>query len=100
MAVLEKGEAILDQKKQNTLMSIIGAMNKLSAATASDVPRADLPRVFSDINPDTIQAAAQAPSIQFGDVIINGASEDTVKKHAEINRKFVNDVLDIFNLKK
>lgn len=38
--------------------------------------------------------------IQFGNVTINGANEDTVKKHIEVNRQFVNDVLKYTNIRR
>lgn len=38
--------------------------------------------------------------IQFGNVTINGANEDTVKKHIEVNRQFVNEVLKYTNIRR
>ena len=38
-------------------------------------------------------------SVQFGDVYIYGANDETVKKHQEINRKFTNEVLKNLNIK-
>ena len=39
-------------------------------------------------------------TVEFGDVYIYGGNEDTVAKHREVNRQFVNDVLKQLNVKK
>ena len=38
-------------------------------------------------------------SVQFGNVYIYGANEETVAKHQEINRQFTNDVLKQLNIR-
>ena len=39
-------------------------------------------------------------SVTFGDVYIYGTNDETVEKHREVNRQFVNDVLKQLNIKK
>ena len=107
IAVLEKGEAILDQPKQNVLMKMIDSVNRLSKGINNNAV-ASIPRVFSGLSDGitsslpagAVTSASAAPSISFGDTIIYGADDSTVKKHQEVNRKLINEVLDIFHLKK
>lgn len=86
---------------------MIDSMGKLSKSISGSVT-ANLPRIFSglingvgsSIRSDTVSPAGSTPNISFGDTIIYGADDETVKKHQEISRKQVNDILDIFHLKK
>ena len=42
----------------------------------------------------------RSQSIQFGNVYIYGANDDTVAKHQEVNRQFTNEVLRYLNIKR
>lgn len=108
MAVLENGEAILDAPKQGVLMRMIDSVSKLAKSIGSGVSQLNISRIFGGLSDGVTQIAAgnvvapagATPSISFGDTIIYGADDETVKKHQEISRKQVNDILDMFNLKK
>ena len=39
-------------------------------------------------------------AIHFGDVYIYGSDGDAVQQHIDVNRRFVNEVLDRLNIRK
>lgn len=107
-AVLEKGEAVLDAKKEAGLYRIIDFTTALSDKLSKLLTLTDMSRMFGQMQGDVTKAASafapinntQAPSVSFGDVIIYGANEETVEKHREINRQFTNDVIKQLNIKR
>lgn len=108
LAVLEKGEAVLDAKKEAGLYRIIDFTTALSDKLSKLLTLTDMSRMFGQMQGDVTRAASafapinntQAPSVSFGDVIIYGANEETVEKHREINRQFTNDVIKQLNIKR
>lgn len=108
LAVLEKGEAVLDAKKEAGLYRIIDFATALSDKLSKLLTLTDMSRMFGQMQGDVTKAASafapinntQAPSVSFGDVIIYGANEETVEKHREINRQFTNDVIKQLNIKR
>lgn len=108
LAVLEKGEAVLDAKKEAGLYRIIDFTTALSDKLNKLLTLTDMSRMFGQMQGDVTKAASafapinntQAPSVSFGDVIIYGANEETVEKHREINRQFTNDVIKQLNIKR
>ena len=108
LAVLEKGEAVLDAKKEAGLYRIIDFTTALSDRLSKLLNIADMSRMFGQMQGDVTKAASavapinntQSPSVTFGDVIIYGANEETVDKHREINRQFTNDILKQLNIKR
>lgn len=108
LAVLEKGEAVLDAKKEAGLYRIIDFTTALSDKLSKLLTLTDMSRMFGQMQGDVAKAASafapinntQAPSVSFGDVIIYGANEETVEKHREINRQFTNDVIKQLNIKR
>ena len=108
LAVLEKGEAVLDAKKEAGLYRIIDFTTALSGKLSKLLTLTDMSRMFGQMQGDVTKAASafapinntQAPSVSFGDVIIYGANEETVEKHREINRQFTNDVIKQLNIKR
>lgn len=108
LAVLEKGEAVLDAKKEAGLYRIIDFTTALSDKLSKLLTLTDMGRMFGQMQGDVTKAAsafapinnAQIPSVSFGDVIIYGANEETVEKHREINRQFTNDVIKQLNIKR
>lgn len=108
LAVLEKGEAVLDAKKEAGLYRIIDFTTALSDKLSKLLTFTDMSRMFGQMQGDVTKAASafapinntQAPSVSFGDVIIYGANEETVEKHREINRQFTNDVIKQLNIKR
>lgn len=108
LAVLEKGEAVLDAKKEAGLYRIIDFTTALSDKLSKLLTLTDMSRMFGQMQGDVTKAASafapinntQAPSVSFGDVIIYGANEETAEKHREINRQFTNDVIKQLNIKR
>lgn len=108
LAVLEKGEAVLDAKKEAGLYRIIDFTTALSDKLSKLLTLTDMSRMFGQMQGDVTKAASafapinntQEPSVSFGDVIIYGANEETVEKHREINRQFTNDVIKQLNIKR
>ena len=108
LAVLEKGEAVLDAKKEAGLYRIIDFTTALSDKLSKLLTLTDMSRMFGQMQGDVTKAASafapinntQTPSVSFGDVIIYGANEETVEKHREINRQFTNDVIKQLNIKR
>ena len=108
LAVLEKGEAVLDAKKEAGLYRIIDFTTALSDKLSKLLTLTDMSRMFGQMQGDVTKAASafapinntQAPSVSFGDVIIYGTNEETVEKHREINRQFTNDVIKQLNIKR
>lgn len=108
LAVLEKGEAVLDAKKEAGLYRIIDFTTALSDKLSKLLTLTGMSRMFGQMQGDVTKAASafapinntQAPSVSFGDVIIYGANEETVEKHREINRQFTNDVIKQLNIKR
>jgi TP901 family phage tail tape measure protein len=108
LAVLEKGEAVLDAKKEAGLYRIIDFTTALSDKLSKLLTLTDMSRMFGQMQGDVTKAASafapinntQTPNVSFGDVIIYGANEETVEKHREINRQFTNDVIKQLNIKR
>lgn len=112
MAVLEKGEAVLDKKREEGLYRLVEFASKL--AERSD----KLTTLFSSVGVNSISggamsgvadAAGSVPSnisnqeirIEFnGDTYITGTNEETVRKHQEISRQQANEVLKHLNIHK
>ena len=104
IAVLEKGEAVLDRKKQNSVMQMIDLVNALSAGVSGSATAAELMSAFGrsvSIENESAIAGQNTPAqINMGDVYIYGADGDTVEQHIEINRRFANEIFDLLNIKK
>ena len=108
MAILEKGEAVLDKEKEEGLYRIIDFATILSEKLSKAIASMDISRVFGNMRniDDKLFAPlnnvhmGQAASVQFGDVYIYGGNEETVEKHREINRQFTNDILKQLNIKR
>ena len=106
LSVLEKGEIILDEPKERELFRLIDFATKLSDKFSELIDSAGYDGVVggaNDILPSTSDIApineSTNNSVQFGDVYIYGANEETVAKHQEINRQFTNDVLKQLNIR-
>lgn len=106
LSVLEKGEIILDEPKERELFRLIDFATKLSDKFSELIDSAGYDGVVGgagDILPSTSDIAPINEStnnnVQFGNVYIYGANEETVAKHQEINRQFTNDVLKQLNIR-
>lgn len=107
LAVLQKGEAVLDEQKQNGLYRIIDFAATLSDRLGVALKNFDT-SIFSTVDrqsliPQTAGVAptiVNSPTITFGDTYITGADESTIKKHQEISRNMVNEILDTLHIRK
>ena len=108
LALLEKGEAVLDKQKEKGLYRLIDFASDISEKLRASIGIADLSGVVDRMrdNMSSIQTEALAGvtnnvgAIQFGDVYIYGSDGDTVQQHIDVNRRFVNEVLDRLNIRK
>lgn len=108
LALLEKGEAVLDKQKEKGLYRLIDFASDISEKLRASIGIADLSGVVDRMrdNMNSIQTEALAGvtnnvgAIQFGDVYIYGSDGDTVQQHIDVNRRFVNEVLDRLNIRK
>ena len=107
LAILQKGEAVLDEKKQNGLYRLIDFTTVLSDKLGVALKNIDN-SIFGGIDTQSLipQTAGIAPPVQsnttitFGDTIIYGANDDTVKKHQEISRNMMNELLDTLHIRR
>lgn len=107
MAVLEKGEAVLDAKKESALYKLVDFTTAISDKLGVALKNIDLGHLvgvnsnaFKVPSPAFAGAAPQQYVINIGDTIINGGNEDTVRKHEEVSRRFVNEIFDKLNIKR
>lgn len=107
MAVLEKGETVLDKKKEQGLYRLIDFTTTLADKFGKLVSSAGYNTVFGVSGNGVPKSAELAPinesksaNIEFGDVYIYGTNDETVEKHREINRQFTNEVLKQLNIKR
>lgn len=109
MAILKKGEPVLDEKREAALYRIIdfttALSEKLGKAINSTPISGSLVTAKSGL--PALQDAAlesitnnQNETVHFGDVYIYGANENTVEQHREVNRQFTNEVLKQLNIRK
>ena len=108
MAVLEKGEAVLDEQKERGLYRLVEFATTLSDKFSELIRSSGLsnaltgPGGVADVKPDAPPnvTSSEKVSIEFGDTIIYGANEDTVEQHRAITRQQANELLDKLNIKR
>lgn len=107
MAVLEKGEAVLDDKKQQELHRLIQFTTKLSDEFGELMKSTAMPRVsaggdaIADAKSDVLpNISNNEVNIEIGPTYIYGTNEDTVEQHREVTRKFTNEILSKLNIKR
>ena len=108
LSVLEKGEMVLDAKREGALYRILQFATNLSDRFSAMLSSSDLNHAFAgaqshmtgsgDMPPTTVSNSGAG--VVFGDVYIYGANDDTVEKHKEINRQFTNDILRHLNIRR
>jgi len=107
MAVLEKGEAVLDEKKQQELHRLIKFATELSDEFSELVKTAGVSRILAG-GEAIADAKSDVPSnisnnevkIEIGPTYIYGTNEDTVEQHREVTRKFTNEILSQLKIKR
>lgn len=109
MAILKKGEPVLDKEREAGLYRIIDFVDVLGAKLGKVIRGNPIVNSIvgaksglTDLNHVALESITnnQSKTVQFGDVIIYGANEETVEKHREVNRQFTNEVLRQLNIKK
>lgn len=108
LALLEKGEAVLDKQKEKGLYRLIDFASDISEKLRASIGMVDLSgvvdRMRAGMNDVPTEAFAgvtnNVGAIHFGDVYIYGSDGDAVRQHIDVNRRFVNEVLDRLNIRK
>ena len=105
LAVLQKGELVLDKDKQKTLDNLMKIASAITTGINSKFISPSvhvLDGIKAGYNRDAVPTTTnnQAVNISFGDTIINGEKGDTLKQHEAINRRMVNEIIDVLKLKK
>lgn len=104
MAILQKGEIVLDKPKQQSLDSILKVMSAitsgLSVSALPDLSKtAQMP--VSGVNREVVTIPREnVTNVTFGDTIIKGTDGDTVKQHEAVSRRMVNDIIEVLKIKK
>lgn len=104
-AVLENGEMILTDEQQNSLFRLVDFATTLSDRFGKLIESVGYNQILQTKGATTAEELAaitedKRVSIEFGNVYITGTNDETVEKHREVNRQFVNDVLKQLNIKR
>ena len=104
-AVLENGEMILADEQQASLFRLVDFATTLSDRFGKLIENVGYSQLFQRKGATTADELAaitedKRVNIEFGDVYITGTNDETVEKHREVNRQFVNDVLKQLNIKR
>lgn len=108
MAVLEKGEAVLDEQKEKGLYRLVEFATTLSDKFTELMRSTDMRQTLTGPGSLT-EAKADVPAnisdnheirIEFGDTYISGTNEETVEKHRAITRQQANELLDQLKIKR
>ena len=101
-ALLEKGEAVLTEKKLNKLgehFKVLGRLGDMMATFATSLSSSlssgfsrltDITSNVSNVTNDSRDN--RKVEITFGDTYITGANEATIRKHQEINKGFMDEL--------
>lgn len=108
MAVLEKGEAVLDRKREQGLYRLVEFATTLSDKFSKLIKSQDMSNILSNQRrlPNTDSGIPanisnnQETRIEIGPTYIYGADNDTVEKHREVTRQFTNEILGKLNIKR
>lgn len=105
LAVLENGEMILTDEHQQVLFRLVDFATTLSDRFGKLIENIGNSQLFQRKDGASTEALSaigdnKRGDIIFGDVYITGANDETVEKHREVNRQFVNDVLKQLNIKR
>lgn len=109
MALLEKGEPVLDKRRELAVYKLVDFATIVKEKIGHAVDGSALfnsimgnSNIVNKVKPSIPNRdyGNQNPSIHFGDVYIYGANNETVEKHREVNRQFANDILKQLNIKR
>lgn len=104
-AVLKNGEMILTDEQQNSLFRLVDFATTLSDRFGKLIESVGYNQTLQTNGATTAEELAaitedKRVSIEFGNVYITGTNDETVEKHRDVNRQFVNDVLKQLNIKR
>ncbi len=108
MAVLEKGEAVLDEQKERGLYRLIEFATTLSDKFSDLIRSSNMKNALvgtggiANMKPDVPHNITnnESVTIEFGNTIIYGANNETVEKHRAITRQQANELFDKLNIKR
>lgn len=109
MAILEKGEAVLDKRKEQGLYRLVEFATTLADKFGDLIKSADMASVFAGAGGSLTDGKADIPSsvlgggavkIEFGPTYIYGANDETVEKHRAVTREQANELFAKLNIKR
>ena len=109
MAILEKGEAVLDKRKEQGLYRLVEFATTLADKFGDLIKSADMASVFVSAGGSLTDAKSDIPSsilgggavkIEFGPTYIYGANDETVEKHRAVTREQANELFAKLNIKR
>lgn len=109
MAILERGEAVLDKRKEQGLYRLVEFATTLADKFGDLIKSADMASVFAGAGSSLTDAKADIPDsvlgggavkIEFGPTYIYGANDETVEKHRAVTREQANELFAKLNIKR
>lgn len=109
LALLEKGEVVLNKQKEQGLYRLIDFASTVSEKLKEAMSNSISSNMLGFVQNNISELRSKLPSntvnnqneaVHFGDIYIYGANEQTVEKHREINRQFANEVLSQLRISK
>ena len=105
IAKLEKGEAVLDKKKESGVIRLLDFASSIADKVDDVMSNSAFSGIMSnqllfDTGAFGSVTQPQIYNVNFGDTYITGTSEENIKAHQKITRDFANDVLKQLNIRK
>lgn len=109
MAILEKGEAVLDKKREQGLYRLVEFATTMADKFSDLMKSSDLSHIFAGAGGSLTDAKADIPtsvlnskavSVEIGPTYIYGANEETVAKHQAVTRQQANELIAKLNIKR
>jgi len=109
MAILEKGEAVLDKRREQGLYRLVEFATTMADKFSNMMKSSDLSHIFAGAGNGLSDAKADIPSnvlnsnalkIEIGPTYIYGANDETVAKHQAVTRQQANELFAKLNIKR
>ena len=109
MAILEKGEAVLDKRREQGLYRLVEFATTMADKFGELIKSSDPAHIFAGVGGSLTDAKADIPtsilnskavSIEIGPTYIYGANDETVAKHQAITRQQANELFAKLNIKR
>ena len=109
MAILEKGEAVLDKRREQGLYRLVEFATTMADKFSDMMKSSDLSHIFAGAGNGLSDAKADIPSnvlnsnamkIEIGPTYIYGANDETVAKHQAVTRQQANELFAKLNIKR